>query len=84
MGRYLEVSSCSNFTDFQARRMNCRCRGPDGKLSYVHTLNGSGTALPRMWIALVENFQLDDGSVEIPEALSPYMGGMTRIGPPAG
>jgi seryl-tRNA synthetase len=82
MGRYLEVSSCSNFTDFQARRMNCRCRSQDGKVRFVHTLNGSGTATPRIWVAIVENFQQPDGSVVIPEVLRPYMGGMEKIGPP--
>ncbi|MBN1809019.1 MAG: serine--tRNA ligase [Planctomycetes bacterium] len=82
MGRYLEVSSCSNFRDFQARRMNCRFRGKDGKLRHAHTLNGSGTALPRIWIAVVENCQQEDGCVVIPEALRPYMHGMERIRPP--
>lgn len=78
-GRYLEVSSCSNFADFQARRMNCRYRGKDGKVRYLHTLNGSGTATPRIWAAIVENFQQPDGSVVIPEVLRPYMGGLERI-----
>jgi seryl-tRNA synthetase len=81
MDRYLEVSSCSNFGDFQARRMNCRYRTKDGKVRFVHTLNGSGTAMPRVWIAIVENFQQADGSIEIPEVLRPYMGGLEKIGP---
>jgi seryl-tRNA synthetase len=73
--RWLEVSSCSNFTDFQARRMNCRFRDADGKVKFVHTLNGSGLALPRIVIAILENYQREDGSVEIPEVLHPYFGG---------
>jgi seryl-tRNA synthetase len=78
-GRWLEVSSCSNFTDFQARRMNTRFRDADGKMRHVHTLNGSGTALPRVVIALLENYQNEDGSVTIPEALRPYMGGLAKL-----
>ena len=77
--RWLEVSSCSNFTDFQARRMNCRFRDADGKVKFVHTLNGSGLALPRIVIAILENYQREDGSVEIPEALHPYMGGEKEL-----
>jgi len=73
--RWLEVSSCSNFTDFQARRMNCRFRDADGKVKFVHTLNGSGLALPRIVIAILENFQREDGSVAIPEVVQPYFGG---------
>ena len=73
--RWLEVSSCSNFTDFQARRMNCRFRDADGKVKFVHTLNGSGLALPRIVISILENYQREDGSVEIPEVLHPYFGG---------
>jgi seryl-tRNA synthetase len=80
-GRWLEVSSCSEFGDFQARRCGTRYRGADGKVRYVRTLNGSGLAIPRTWICLVENFQREDGSVEVPEALVPYMGGMREIGP---
>ncbi len=78
-GRWLEVSSCSNFTDFQARRMNTRFRDADGKMRHAHTLNGSGTALPRVVIAILENFQNADGSVTVPEKLRPYMGGMEKI-----
>ena len=71
---YLEVSSCSNFEDFQARRMNLRYKGADGKNKFCHTLNGSGLALPRLFAALIENFQQPDGSVRIPEKLQPYFG----------
>lgn len=77
--RWLEVSSCGNFTDFQARRMQTRFRDKDGRLKYVHTLNGSGIALPRTLIALLENYQQADGSVLIPEALQPYMDGVKRL-----
>ncbi len=79
--RWLEVSSCSNCTDYQARRADIRFR-PErgGKPEFVHTLNGSGLALPRTMIALLENYQREDGSVELPEALHPYMG-CTRIEP---
>jgi len=72
---WLEVSSCSNCIDFQARRANVRYRPePKAKLSFVHTLNGSGLALPRVVIALLENYQQADGSIKVPEALIPYMG----------
>jgi len=71
---YLEVSSCSNFEDYQARRMNLRFKGEDGKNRYCHTLNGSGTALARLYVALLENYQQPDGTVRIPEALQPYFG----------
>jgi seryl-tRNA synthetase len=73
-GTYLEVSSCSNFEDFQARRMNLRYKGADGKNKFCHTLNGSGLALPRLFAALIENFQQPDGSVRIPEKLQAYFG----------
>ena len=76
--RYLEVSSCSNCTDFQARRMNTKAREKDGN-HYVHTLNGSGLALPRLMISILENFQNKDGSVNIPKALQPYMAGQKKI-----
>ena len=72
---YLEVSSCSNFEDFQARRMNLRYKSPDGKNKFCHTLNGSGLALPRLFAALIENFQQPDGSIRIPEKLQSYFGG---------
>jgi seryl-tRNA synthetase len=75
VGKWLEVSSCSNCTDFQARRLNTRFRNPEsGKLEFVHTLNGSGVALPRTVAALLENHQQADGSVRLPPALVPYMG----------
>jgi seryl-tRNA synthetase len=78
---FREISSCSNCTDFQARRMNARFRGgADGKtIAYVHTLNGSGVALGRALIAVMENYQQEDGSIVVPEALRPYMGGMESI-----
>jgi seryl-tRNA synthetase len=80
VGNCLEVSSCSNFEDFQARRMGLRFRPKGGgKLQYVHTLNGSGIALPRTMIALMENYQTEKGTVIIPEALRPYMDGMGEI-----
>jgi seryl-tRNA synthetase len=74
-GTFLEVSSCSNFEDYQARRMNLRYKDSDGKNKFAHTLNGSGLALPRLFAALIENFQQSDGSVRIPEKLQPYFGG---------
>jgi seryl-tRNA synthetase len=71
---YLEVSSCSNFTDFQARRMNLRFKDADGKNRFCHTLNGSGTAMPRLYVALLETYQQPDGSVLVPEPLRSYLG----------
>ncbi len=79
VGRWLEVSSCSNFEDFQARRANIRYRDEKGALRYAHTLNGSGVALPRTMIAILENYQNPDGSVTVPEVLRPYMGGASAI-----
>jgi len=77
---WLEVSSCSNFKDFQARRANIRYRpATGGRVQFVHTLNGSGLALPRVMIAVLENYQQKDGSVIIPEVLRPYMGGLEAI-----
>ena len=76
---WLEVSSCSNFEDFQARRAGIRYRNADRKVRYVHTLNGSGVALPRLEVAIIENYQQEDGTVVLPEALVPYTGGMDRI-----
>ena len=73
-GGYLEVSSCSNFGDYQARRMALRYKGDDGKNHFAHTLNGSGTALARLYVALLENHQQADGTIAIPEALRPYFG----------
>jgi seryl-tRNA synthetase len=79
-GTYREISSCSNCTDFQARRMKSRVRNPEtGKTELVHTLNGSGLAVGRTLIAVLENYQQQDGSIQIPEVLQPYMGGMTVI-----
>ena len=76
-----EISSCSNTRDFQARRMNARFRSGDGKtVAFVHTLNGSGVAVGRALIAVMENYQQADGSILVPEALRAYMGGMERIG----
>ncbi|MEK7243711.1 MAG: serine--tRNA ligase, partial [Thermodesulfobacteriota bacterium] len=81
---YREISSCSNFEDFQARRASIRFRRDEsGKVEFVHTLNGSGLAVGRTLIAVLENYQQADGSVVIPEALQPYMGGVDRI-PAAG
>ncbi len=79
--QWLEVSSCSCFTDYQARRLNCRFRDTDGKTKLVHTLNGSGVALPRLMVALLEQHQNADGSVTIPEVLRPYMGGLEKLVP---
>ena len=74
MKKYLEVSSCSNFQDFQARRGNIRFRRKsDNKVDFVHTLNGSGVATPRLMIAILEKYQQEDGSVIIPKILQPYL-----------
>ena len=73
-GRYVEISSCSNFEDFQARRANIKCKDKDGKAVFAHTLNGSGVAIGRTTAAILENYQNADGSVTIPEALRKYMG----------
>ena len=79
---YREISSCSNFEDFQARRANIRYRPKaKDKPRLVHTLNGSGLAIGRTWVAVVENYQRSDGTVSIPEALQPYMHGMKEIRP---
>jgi seryl-tRNA synthetase len=78
--RYREISSCSNFEAFQARRMQARWRNPEsGKPEPVHTLNGSGLAVGRTLVAVLENYQNEDGSVEVPQALRPYMGGVDRL-----
>ncbi|HAH88495.1 MAG TPA: serine--tRNA ligase, partial [Armatimonadetes bacterium] len=80
VGQWLEVSSCSNFEDFQARRANIRFRRePGAKPEFVHTLNGSGVALPRTYVAILENYQKADGSVVVPDVLRPYMGGLEVI-----
>jgi seryl-tRNA synthetase len=78
-GMYREISSCSVCGDFQARRMDARSRGPDGKPRFVHTLNGSGTAVGRALIAVMETYQQDDGSIAVPDVLQPYMGGLKVI-----
>ncbi|MFA6172321.1 MAG: serine--tRNA ligase [Kiritimatiellales bacterium] len=78
--KWLEVSSVSNFWDYQARRARIRCRDENGKPQFLHTLNGSGVALPRLVVALIENNQNADGTVTIPEALRPYMNGLAKLG----
>lgn len=78
-GRYVEISSCSNFEDFQARRANIKYRSENKKLEFVHTLNGSGLAVGRTFAAILENYQLADGTIEIPEVLRPYMRNMDKI-----
>jgi len=79
---YKEISSCSNFEAFQARRANLRFRrGGRGKTEYLHTLNGSGLAIGRTWLAIIEYYQQADGSVSIPEALRPYLDGLAAIEP---
>ncbi|QPF81937.1 serine--tRNA ligase [Bradyrhizobium genosp. L] len=78
-GAYREISSCSVCGDFQARRMDARSRGPDGKPRFVHTLNGSGTAVGRALIAVMETYQQQDGSIAVPDVLQPYMGGLKVI-----
>ena len=79
-GRYREISSCSNFLDFQARRMMARFRDPDrGAIEYVHTLNGSGLAIGRTLVAVLENFQDGAGRIHLPDALRPYMGGLATL-----
>ena len=77
--RWMEVSSCSNFLDFQARRGNIRTRDADGKMQFLHTLNGSGLALPRVILSILESYQQENGTVVIPEVLRPYMGGREII-----
>jgi len=77
--RYLEVSSCSNFGEFQARRANIRYRDKGGKPQFVHTLNGSGLALPRTVAAIIDNYQQEDGTIRVPAALRTYMGGLDTI-----
>jgi seryl-tRNA synthetase len=80
--KYREISSCSNFEAFQARRMQARWRNPDGgKPEPVHTLNGSGLAVGRTLVAVLENYQQSDGSVEVPQVLRPYMGGKAVLTP---
>jgi seryl-tRNA synthetase len=82
-GMYREISSCSNCGDFQARRMNARYKPKGAKdTRFVHTLNGSGVAVGRALIAVMENYQQEDGSILVPEALKPYMGGLDKIAAP--
>ena len=82
-GRYREISSCSNYNDFQARRMKARRRNPvSGKPELIHTLNGSGVAAGRALIAVMENYQQEDGSIRVPDVLQPYMGGLEVIAAP--
>jgi seryl-tRNA synthetase len=76
---YREISSCSVCGEFQARRMNARFRGKDGKVRHVHTLNGSGVAVGRALIAVMETYQQEDGSIAVPDVLQGYMGGMKVI-----
>ena len=78
---YREISSCSNFGDFQARRANIRYRVSEKKVGFVHTLNGSGLPLGRTLVAILENYQQADGSVEVPGALRPWMGGIEKLTP---
>lgn len=78
-GRYVEISSCSNFEAYQARRANLRFRNENGKVEFLHTLNGSGLAVGRTFAAILENYQLEDGSVIIPEVLRRYMNGMEKL-----
>ena len=77
---YKEISSCSDFVAFQARRAEIRCKSGKSKAEFAHTINGSGLAVGRTWVAIVENYQQRDGSVVIPEALRPFMNG-ERIDP---
>jgi seryl-tRNA synthetase len=76
---YKEISSCSNFEAYQARRASIRAKSGKSKAEFIHTLNGSGLAVGRTWLAIVENYQQADGSVVVPEALRPYMGGIDVI-----
>jgi seryl-tRNA synthetase len=78
---YREISSCSNCEAFQARRMQARFRNPQGKPELVHTLNGSGLAVGRTLVAVLENFQRADGTIDIPAALRPYLGGLEQLRP---
>ena len=82
---YREISSCSNFGAFQARRMQARWRNPDtGKPELLHTLNGSGLAVGRTLVAILENYQRQDGGIAVPGVLQPYLGGLELIGTPGG
>jgi seryl-tRNA synthetase len=81
---YREISSVSNCEAFQARRLQARFKNAQGKNEFVHTLNGSGLAVGRTLVAVLENYQRADGSVDVPAVLQPYMGGITRLAPQAG
>lgn len=78
-GRFREITSASNTTNYQARRSKIRFKDSDGKKDYIHTLNGTGIAMPRMFVAILENYQNEDGSVNVPEVLRPYMGGKEKM-----
>ena len=78
-GDWGEVTSTSNCTDFQSRRLNVRYKDDDGKNKYVHMLNGTAVAVSRALVAVIENYQNEDGSIDIPEVLIPYMCGITKI-----
>ena len=80
-GVYREISSCSNFETYLARRAGIKARPKDGKSEFVHTLNGSGLAIGRTLVAILENCQEKDGTVTLPQAIRPYMGGLARISP---
>jgi seryl-tRNA synthetase len=80
-GKYREISSCSNCEAFQARRMQARFRNAQGKTELVHTLNGSGVAVGRALVAVMENYQRADGGIDVPAALQPYMSGLKIIEP---
>jgi seryl-tRNA synthetase len=84
VARWLEVSSCSNFVDFQARRAHIRYRTKEGKARFVHTLNGSGMGMARTMIAVIEHYQTAEGKIRVPEVLQPYMGGLKEIGAAGG
>ena len=79
MNMYYEVSSVSNVKEYQSRRGNMRYRGADGKIKFLHTLNGSGLATSRLMVALIETYQQEDGSLVIPDVLSPFLGGLDKF-----
>lgn len=76
---YGEISSCSNCTDYQARRLDIRCNDENGRIVHAHTVNGTACAIPRMLIAILENFQNEDGTIDIPKELQKFMDGKTQI-----
>ena len=79
MDMYYEVSSVSNVKEYQSRRGNMRYRGADGKIKFLHTLNGSGLATSRLMVALIETYQQEDGSLVIPDVLRPFLGGLDKF-----